>query len=79
MQSRCIPWPINVPGPAALIPALTSQEDLELAKELVCAYSKYDRLVGDIRIAIAPGGELQDEVSVPRPYDREKFKEFQIC
>ena len=71
--------PINVPGPAALIPALASQEDLELAKELVCAYSKYDRLVGDIRIAIAPGGERQDEVSVPRPYDREKFKEFQIC
>ena len=71
--------PINVPGPAALIPALASQEDLELAKELVCAYSKYNRLVGDIRIAIAPGGERQDEVSVPRPYDREKFKEFQIC
>ena len=71
--------PINVPGPAALIPALASQDDLELAKELVCAYSKYDRLVGDIRIAIAPGGERQDEVSVPRPYDREKFREFQIC
>ena len=43
---------------------------LELAKELVCAYSRYDRLEGDVRLNV---GE------VPRPYNRVKFKEWQIC
>lgn len=62
--------PVNVPGPTAFIPDLKSEEDLELAKGLVCSYSKYDKLVGNIRLN---GGE------VPRPYEREKYKEFQIC
>ena len=42
--------------------------------ELVCAYSKCDRLEGDVEVKI--GDRV---VTVPRPYDREKFKEFQIC
>ena len=62
--------PVNVPGPTAVVPDLKSEDDLALAKELVCAYSKYDRLDGNIVLNV---GE------VPRPYDRAKFKEYQIC
>ena len=62
--------PVNVPGPTAVVPDLKSEDDLALAKELVCAYSKYDRLDGNIVLNV---GE------VPRPYDRNKFKPFQIC
>ena len=74
--------PVNVPGPTALVPALKSESDLTLAEELVCSYSRYDRLEGDIRLSVrlasdeaAKGGER----SVPRPYAREKFKVYQIC
>ena len=49
---------------------MKSAADLALAKELVCSYSRYDRLVGDIVLNVGP---------VPRPYDRGKFKEWQIC
>ena len=62
--------PVNVPGPTALLTEVKSESDLELAKELVCAYSRYDRLEGDVRLNIG---------SVPRPYNRVKFKELQIC
>ena len=62
--------PVNVPGPTALIPVACSDGDLSLAKELVCAYSKYDRLEGDICLNLG---------SVARPYDRERFKQYQIC
>lgn len=71
--------PVNVPGPAALIPELKSSDDLALALELVCAYSKYDRLAGDIRVGIVRGGNRSVEQPVPRPYNRDKFKEYQIC
>jgi tRNA U34 2-thiouridine synthase MnmA/TrmU len=62
--------PVNVPGPTALLPKVESDSDLKLAAELVAAYSKYDRLEGDIVLNIG---------AVARPYDREKFKRFQIC
>ena len=68
--------PVNCPGPTALIPSLKCEADLELAEELVCSYSKYDRLAGDIVIQILSEGSRK---SIPRPYVREKFKEFQIC
>ena len=74
--------PVNVPGPTALVPALKSESDLAMAEELVCSYSRYDRLEGDIRLSVrlasdeaGKGGER----SVPRPYVREKFKVYQIC
>ena len=74
--------PVNVPGPTALVPALKSEADLTMAEELVCSYSRYDRLEGDIRLSVrlasdeaGKGGER----SVPRPYAREKFKVYQIC
>jgi len=63
--------PVNVPGPTALLPEVKSEADLELAKALVCAYSKYDRLGGDICLNV--GG------AVPRPYSRDPFKAYQIC
>lgn len=62
--------PVNVPGPTALVTEVKSASDLELAKRLVAAYSRYDRLEGNIRLNV---GE------VPRPYDRSVFKEYQIC
>ena len=71
--------PINVPGPTALIPDLGSAADLALAGELVCSYSKYDRLEGDIRLAIRRASGEASEISVPRPYSRDKFKAWQIC
>lgn len=68
--------PINCPGPTALIPEVKSDNDLMLALELVCTYSKYDRLPSDIIIK-----NITDDITytVPRPYQREKFKDFQIC
>ena len=62
--------PVNVPGPTALLTEIKSEKDLDLAKILVCAYSRYDRLEGNIMLNL---GE------VARPYPREAFKEFQIC
>lgn len=62
--------PVNVPGPTAFLPEVKSARDLELARILCCAYSRYDRLEGDIRLNTGP---------VARPYARERFKEYQIC
>lgn len=68
--------PVNCPGPTALIPEIKSSGDYALALELVSSYSKYDRLCGDIVIK-----NFTDDIAqaVPRPYNRVKFKEFQIC
>lgn len=68
--------PVNCPGPTALIPEIKSSGDYALALELVSSYSKYDRLCGDIIIK-----NFTDDIAqaVPRPYNRVKFKEFQIC
>lgn len=61
--------PVNVPGPTALLPEVRSEADFELAKGIVCAYSRFDRLQGNIMLNV---GEVQ------RPYDREKFRPYQI-
>ena len=70
--------PVNVPGPTALVPDLKSDADLGLAAELVCSYSKYDRLEGDISLVVRRADGTSDERTVTRPYDREKFKAWQI-
>jgi hypothetical protein len=62
--------PVNVPGPTALILEIRSESDAALARELVAAYSRYDRLQGDVIVS---------GVAVARPYDRGKFKAMQIC
>ena len=62
--------PVNVPGPTAIVPEIKSEGDFALARALVAAYSRSDRLEGNIRLNV---GEE------PRPYERERFKQFQIC
>ena len=74
--------PVNVPGPTALLPDLKGEEDLKLVTELVAAYSKYDRLEGNIVVSVSGRGEqapADERREVPRPYDRAKFKPWQIC
>ena len=73
--------PVNVPGPTALIPDLKSAADLELAKGLVCSYCRYDSLIGDINLRVWGKGTdgAGGVFPVPRPYVREKYKEYQIC
>ena len=74
--------PVNVPGPTALLPEPKGEEDLTLVAELVAAYSKYDRLEGNVVVSVAGGegcGPSDERREVPRPYDRTKFKSWQIC
>ena len=71
--------PVNVPGPTAFVPDLKSDADRDMLLELVCAYSRYDRLEGDIRLGIRQPNGQSAERPVPRPYTREKFKPYQIC
>lgn len=72
--------PVNVPGPTALVPDL-KDADLASIQELVCAYSKYDRLEGNIKVSMRTAANGADGVMVEiaRPYVREKFKDYQIC
>lgn len=87
LQAACelgtIVAPVNVPGPTALIPGLKSAADLELVKGLVCSYCRYDSLIGDINLRVwgagIGGSEGDGIISAPRPYVREKYKEYQIC
>lgn len=65
--------PVNCPGPTAIVThrdGAASAGDLELAARLVAAYSRCDRLEGDVMLNTG---------AVPRPYSRDPFKEFQIC
>ena len=70
--------PVNVPGPTALVLELVA-DDLPLAEGLVCAYSRYDRLPGDVRLSVRRIAQDDALVEVPRPYVRERYKEYQIC
>ena len=69
--------PVNVPGPTALLTQIGSAEELEWALKLVCAYSRFDQLEGEIRVRIQGNGQTE-ECAVPRPYDREAFKPYQL-
>jgi len=72
--------PVNCPGPTALIPAVKCESDMRLALEMVCAYSRCDRLQEDVTLKVSSSVvEGSTLIPVHRPYDREKFKEFQIC
>ncbi len=62
--------PVNVAGPTALLPSVRSDADFALAKGIVCAYSRHDRTEGDVELNVG---------AVPRPYDRERFRQFQVC
>ena len=63
-------FPTNVAGPTALLPRVCSDADLELAKGIVCAYSRNDRIDGDVVLNVGV---------VPRPYDRERYRVYQVC
>lgn len=67
--------PSNCPGPTALIPDVKSDDDIRLAAELVAAYSRCDKLPGDVEVRVS---NSPHPISIPRPCDREKFKPFQI-
>ena len=71
--------PVNVPGPTALVPELADGADLALAEALVCAYSRCDRLEGDVALSVRKLPGDAGTVTVPRPYDRQPFKAYQIC
>ena len=76
--------PVNCPGPTALLPRVTSEDDLAIALELVAAYSRCDRLDGDVEISIAPrdaadGARTTRRVPRPGAEARDRFKEWQIC
>ena len=53
-----------------LLTGVKSESDFKLACALVAAYSRYDRLEGNIMLNVGEG---------PRPYGREQFKRYQIC
>lgn len=69
--------PITVPGPTALLPRVCSPADLELARRLVCAWSRYDQFNDDITIRVTTGADSA-EAKVPRPYARDEFLPMQI-
>ena len=75
--------PVNCPGPTALVPEMKSPGDVALVAEMVAAYSKCDRLEGDVKVKVVPKGAQdgagEETVSPARPYDRTKFMEWQIC
>ncbi len=69
--------PVSAPGPTALIPKLSGEADLDLALKLVCAFSRCDRLDGDMNVRVTSGGSTR-ETTVPRPYDRAPLLPFQL-
>ena len=69
-EKGVVVFPVNVAGPTALLPHACSDADLELAKGIVCAYSRFDRLQGDVELNVGV---------VPRPYDRERYRGYQVC
>ena len=69
--------PVNVPGPTAIMPRLVDPSDLDLAMRLVCAWSRYDRLEGEIIVKVV-SGDSHVESTVSRPYDRTPFISMQI-
>ncbi len=69
--------PVTVPGPTALIPKLRSDADLDLVRQIVCAWSRYDQFPDDITVRVTSNGSSSDS-KVPRPYAREGFLNMQI-
>ncbi len=69
--------PVSVPGPTALVPALKSDADISLVRQIVCAWSRFDQFSGKIVVKTIQNG-VQEEASVPRPYERAPLQRFQI-
>ena len=64
--------PVTVPGPTALLPRVHSPADLALARQLVCAWSRFDQFPGDITVRTTADGAATD-LRIPRPYARAPF------
>ena len=62
-------YPVNCPGPTALVPGTPSAEALAKVATLVAAWSKCDQLTVPVMTSV---GE------VPPPYDRAPFLSDQI-
>jgi hypothetical protein len=62
-------YPVNCPGPTALVPGNPSEAALSEVAALVAAWSKYDKLECDV---------CTNAGTVPRPYTRDRFLPFQI-
>lgn len=77
MPSDTLVAPMSVPGPTALVPKLQSPMDLDLVKQIVCAWSRYDRFADEIKVKVICGDE-QTECLVPRPYNRAPLVPYQI-
>jgi len=73
--------PVNCPGPTALLPGgAATSADLALAVELVAAYSRFDRLGADVKVAVSGSGEeTVRDVPPAACADRDRFKEWQLC
>ena len=69
--------PISVPGPTALIPKVCTQDGLDQAARLVCAWSRFDNFQGDIKVKVVTG-VTTTEHTIPRPYVRDPFLPFQL-
>ena len=78
LGTTAVVQPTNVPGPTAVVPVLSDEADLAQVASLVAAYSRFDRLEGEIVVSVRRGGETVSR-RVPRPYSRDPFKAFQIC
>ena len=76
-ESCALIAPVSVPGPTALVTGTASQDDLSIAMQIVCAWSRYDKFAGDIKVKLVMGGS-SSEIAIPRPYSREKLMPFQI-
>ena len=69
--------PVSVPGPTALLPRVLSPADLALARQIVCAWSRFDQFAGDVVVRTTRDG-LSEDAAVPRPYAREPLLPLQI-
>jgi predicted subunit of tRNA(5-methylaminomethyl-2-thiouridylate) methyltransferase len=78
IESDTLLAPVSVPGPTAIIPAVNSPDDIQLAARIVCAWSKFDKFKGSAIIVKKLKGEGREDISITPPYSREELLQFQI-
>ena len=77
VPSDVLVLPVSVPGPTALVPAMHSESDLAIVRQIVCAWSRYDQFNGEIVVKTIHEGK-SSETPIPRPYNRPPLQQFQI-
>lgn len=78
IESDTLLAPVSVPGPTAIIPAVNSPDDIQLAARIVCAWSKFDKFKGSAIVVKKLKGEEREDISITPPYSREELLQFQI-